>query len=76
MDRLISVLKPIITGIDLMQCNDLITTGIIDSLQIVEIIDAIEREYNIQIEGDDIDPDNFVNVTTMGHLLIMLVSIV
>lgn len=69
MDRLVSVLKPIITGNDLIKCDDLITTGIIDSLQIVEIIAAIEDEYNIQIEGDDIDPDNFVNVITMKKMV-------
>ena len=44
---------------DLLKCENLIDAGVLDSVDIVSIVSAIEEEYEFEIDPDDIDPDNF-----------------
>lgn len=49
--------------------DNLIDLGLIDSLQIVQLLAFIEDEYHITIDVDDIDPDNFSSVDTLVQLI-------
>ena len=49
--------------------DNLIDLGLIDSLQIVQLLAFIEDEYHITIDVDDIDPDNFSSVDTIVQLI-------
>ena len=40
---------------------NLLEEGIIDSLSIMEIVSAIESEFEIDFDPDDISPENFEN---------------
>jgi acyl carrier protein len=44
---------------------DLLTSGLIDSLGIVELIAALERELEITIDLSELDPEQ---LTTLGPL--------
>lgn len=48
---------------------DLIESGIIDSLAIMSIFTALEDDFDIRIDGDDISKDNFQSVDTMAGLI-------
>ena len=46
--------------------SDLVTSGLIDSLVVIEIILYLEREYGIDIHAADIDPGS---LTTINGIL-------
>lgn len=50
-------------------CGDYITNDLLDSLMMAEIVIAIEDNFNIEIDGDDIVPDNFKNVDTIVEMV-------
>lgn len=49
--------------------EDLLDSGLLDSLDIVEVIEEIENEFGIEIQADDIDPDHFVSVEAMWNMV-------
>ena len=47
----------------------MIDEGILDSLDIVSIISEIEKAYFIEIDPDEIDPDNFQSISSMFAMI-------
>ena len=43
--------------------------GIIDSLQIVEIIGYLEDDLEVEIAGEDLTPENFGSIAGMARFL-------
>ena len=69
MDRLIKILRAVKPGVDLENNDALVEEGILDSLDIVEIVSEIEKVYGIEILPDQIDPDNFQSVAAMWEMI-------
>ncbi len=69
MDKLMEILKRIKPETDFTASNDLIDEGILDSLDIVSIISEIEKAYFIEIDPDEIDPDNFQSISSMFAMI-------
>lgn len=59
MEKLLELLKRVKPGVDWLACTDLVDAGVLDSLDIVAILAEIESAYGVEIDPDDIDPDNF-----------------
>jgi acyl carrier protein len=51
------------------QDADLIESGVIDSLALVELLFAIEREFEVSLPLDDLDIDNFRSVTRISDVI-------
>ena len=49
--------------------KDLIGTGILDSISIVEIVGELNDEFDIEISPIDIVPENFKNVDAIYALV-------
>jgi len=49
--------------------TDLIETGLIDSLALVELLFAIEREFSVSLPLDDLDIENFRSVRRIGEFI-------
>jgi methoxymalonate biosynthesis acyl carrier protein len=49
--------------------TDLIEGGYIDSLALVELLFAIEREFSVTVPLDELDIDNFRNVRRISELV-------
>ncbi len=49
--------------------QDFIEDGLIDSLDIVKIVMAIEKDFNIQVSGDHINRNNFKNVESIENMI-------
>lgn len=47
----------------------LIESGIIDSLGIMSLLGYLEDNFSVQISGDDLIPENFSTIATIGDLL-------
>lgn len=58
-------------GIDeaYIECGDYISADIIDSLTMAEIIIAIEDKYKIEIDPEEIVPENFLNLEAIVKLV-------
>jgi acyl carrier protein len=47
--------------------DDLIVqTGVIDSLMLVEVIDTLEAQLGIRVEGEELVPENFESLAAMA----------
>lgn len=69
MEQLLEILKGIKKEVDFKTATALVDDGVLDSLEIVEIITAIEDKYGIEINPDEIDPDNFQSLTSMWEMI-------
>ncbi len=49
--------------------SPLLESGIIDSLGVLEVVHFLETEFAVQIEDDDLTPDNFRTVDSMDVFL-------
>jgi len=49
--------------------TDLVTSGILDSMLIVDLIAHIERTYGVSFESDDITPAVFQNVASLSAVI-------
>lgn len=47
----------------------LITNGLIDSLALIDLISALEKEFGIAFSTEEMIPDNFDSITAISHLV-------
>ena len=69
MEELLELLEGVKLGVDFKNEKDLIGTGILDSISIVEIVGELNDEFDIEISPIDIVPENFKNVDTIYALV-------
>jgi acyl carrier protein len=44
----------------------LIESGILDSMAIMALLQFLEREFDLQVPGEDLVPDNFASIATIA----------
>ena len=49
--------------------DDFIGHGYLDSFDIVQLVDAMDREFRISVDGLDIVPENFGSLDKMAKLI-------
>jgi acyl carrier protein len=59
MDKILSILKESNNLIDYTKETALITDGLLDSLELMEIISELEDAFDIEIGMEEIVPENF-----------------
>ena len=69
MEELLKVLKETIPEVEFEGNEHLIDNGVLDSLSIVEIVSAIDDEFDVEIGVTDIIPENFNSVEAMWKLI-------
>ena len=69
MDELLSILKGICPKVDFVNEKKLIDDGILDSFYIISIVNELNEHYDIEIDVDDLEPDNFNTVEAMLELI-------
>lgn len=69
MEKLLEILKKIKPEIDFETRDSLIDDGALDSIELFEVLIAIEDTFSIQIDPNQIDPDNFQSVASMWKLI-------
>lgn len=48
---------------------NLLASGVIDSFDIVDLIVSLEEIFGIEVDGDDIVPENFESVDAIAKLV-------
>ena len=69
MDELLSTLKGVCPKVDFVNEKKLIDDGILDSFDIISIVNELNEHYDIEIDVDDLEPDNFNTVEAMLELI-------
>lgn len=69
MEKLLDILREINSEIDYEHERQLIDERLYDSIQVVYLISALCSEFDIQIEPQDMVPDNFNSVEAMWELI-------
>jgi len=69
MDELLGILRGICPKVDFVNEKKLIDDGILDSFDIISIVNELNEHYDIEIDVDDLEPDNFNTVEAMLELI-------
>jgi len=69
MDKLLEILKETCPGIDFENETALVDKELIDSLDIVTIVSEIMGTFNLELNVEDITPDNFNSTQAMMALI-------
>lgn len=69
-EKIISILSEIRPEFDFTEESlNFIEQGMLDSFDVVTLVDALDTEFNILIEGIDILPENFSSLDRIVMLL-------
>lgn len=69
MEELIKILEDIKPGADYKNETDLIENKVLDSLKIVQLVGALNDEFDIEITPIDIVPENFKNAEAIYAMI-------
>ncbi len=67
--HVISILSKIRPEYDFSQDVNFIEEGMLDSLDMVTLVNELDEKYSISIDGDDIIPENFSSLELIVNLL-------
>jgi D-alanine--poly(phosphoribitol) ligase subunit 2 len=71
-EKILDILKSMDDSIDYLSETKLIDDKIIDSLTLTALISELESEFNIEIDMDDIIPENFNSIDAIADLVTRL----
>ena len=69
MDKLLKILSEIRPDVDFANATKLIDDGVLDSFDIISIVNELNEAYDIEIDVEDLEPDNFNTVSAMLQLI-------
>lgn len=68
-DKIIAILNELRPEFNFTEGVDFIEEGMLDSFDIVSLVDELEETFGIKIEGIDVIPSNFSTVDNIIALL-------
>jgi acyl carrier protein len=69
MDNILKTLQSIHAEYDYSASDDYIKDAMLDSFDIVVLVEKLEDTYAINIDGADITPENFKNLSALASLI-------
>ena len=72
MEKLIEILSELHPEVDFETATDLVDDGILDSLDIVSLVSAIDTEFDVSIPAEEIIPENFNSTKALFALITRL----
>ena len=69
MDKIIEILNGIKSGVDWESEEQIVTGGVLDSIDITELIGQLEEEFDIEIGMDYMENDNFDSVDAILEMV-------
>ena len=68
-EKVLAILSELRPEFDFTEDVNFIEEGMLDSFDIVSLVDALNTEFQIIIDGVDIVPENFSSVETIAALV-------
>lgn len=72
MDKILEILKGIRPDVDFGNEKKLIDGKVLDSFDIISIVGEFNEAFDIEIDVEDLEPDNFNTVEAMQELITRL----
>lgn len=69
MERLLDALSQVRDDVDFSGGQGLVDEGVIDSLDLTQIIAALDEAFDIRISAGEIEPENFNSAEAMLRLV-------
>ena len=69
MEKILEVLKQVREDSDFSKSDDFIRDNLLDSLDVMTLVEVLEEAYDITFDNDDIVYDNFKNVDAILGLI-------
>ena len=69
MEKLLAILKDINPDVDFLHTNDLVASGVLDSLSLVMLVARLNMEFDIEITPLDLIPENFHSAQAIWALI-------
>ena len=69
MTKIGTILKKIREDSDFESSKNYVEDGLLDSFDIMELVEELEEGFDIEIKGSDIIPENFVNEEAISKLI-------
>ena len=67
--KVVRILEEIHPEHDFLASKDFITDGLLDSFDIVNLVSELETTFDIVIAGEDVTPENFMNIDCLGSFV-------
>lgn len=68
-EKIVEILTELRPEFDFTEEVDFIEEGMLDSFDIVSLVDELETNFNVKIDGVDIIPENFSSIGSIEALL-------
>lgn len=68
-EELLILLEDVRPDVDFDSERQLIDDGVLDSFDIISIMQVIEEKYGVEIDIDNLEPENFNSVEAMMNLI-------
>lgn len=49
--------------------DNLLETGVIDSLGVLEIVTFLQEEFSLEVQDDDLTPENFQSISSVARFV-------
>lgn len=69
MEKLIELLNSVRDDVDFRECTTLVDDAILDSFDIIQIVNVIDEEYGIEISATEIVPENFNSAQAILNMI-------
>lgn len=69
-DRLVSFLQSVTGQQNIDDTTDLIDSGLLDSLTMMDLLVFVESEFHLRLDFQDISPERFKNCNTIAELVV------
>lgn len=68
-EKIVEILKDLRPEFDFTEGVDFIEEGMLDSFDIISLVDELEAKFGIKIQGIDVIPENFSTLDKIETLL-------
>jgi len=68
-EKIVEILTELRPEFDFTEEVNFIEEGMLDSFDIVSLVDELETNFNVKIDGVDIIPENFSSIDSIETLL-------
>ena len=69
MDKLLSIMRQIKPNVDFLASKDIITDGLLSSMDIMTLISYLNKEYDIERGIGELRPENFKTIESIIQMI-------
>lgn len=68
-EQVANILKEVKQGRDLSNVNDIVEGGYLDSMELMVLITCLSDAFKVEIDFDDISPENFNSIDSISKMI-------